>query len=516
MAGKSRPMSQIKQLIRLHRDKYPIKTIARHLSISKNTVKSYLKKVTDLNLSLERILELEDPVLERMVRSGNPAYRDDRFEYLKERLPYYEKELSRIGVNRKLLWEEYLVAHPQGYSYAQFCFHLKQLRVSRRDGIMVLEHEPGDKLFIDFSGKKLGYIDHETGEIISCEIFVACLPYSNYCFAIAVPSQRSPDFLYALDCCLQFLGGVPRAIVPDNLKSAVIRTDRYEPEINRSMEDLANHYDTVVVPARPARPRDKSAVENHVKIIYTQVFARLRNRQFFDLPSLNLAIGECIERLNQTRMQDRNYCRQERFLSNELSSLRPLPRDRFSMKYYTSLKVGTNGHVHLKRDRHSYSVPYVHIGKQALVVYTERLVHIYVENTQVALHSRSLVPNKYSTHPDHLASKHQRYGTRSPDYYIKRALDIHPDFHLLVVRVFGQRDRYPEQLYRTCEGLFRLQRSYGDIFFKACEIALRNDMLSYKFLQRILENGMAEQKQEGTDNRQLPKHENIRGASYYS
>ena len=131
------------------------------------------------------------------------------------------------------------------------------------------------------------------------------------------------------------------------------------------------------------------------------------------------------------------------------------------MKYYTTLKVGTNGHVHLKRDRHSYFFPYVYIGKQTLVVYTERLVHIYVENTQVTLHSRSLVPNKYSTHPEHLASKHQQYGNRSPDYYIKRALDIHPDFHLLVVRGFGQRDRYLEQLYRTCEGLFRLQRSYG-------------------------------------------------------
>jgi len=164
------------------------------------------------------------------------------------------------------------------------------------------------------------------------------------------------------------------------------------------------------------------------------------------------------------------------------------------MKYYTTLKVGTNGHVHLKRDRHSYSVPYVHIGKQALVVYTERLVHIYIENVQVALHSRNFVANKYSTHPEHLASKHQQYGTRSPDYYIKRALDIHPDFHLL----------------------FRLHRSYGETFFKACEIALRNDMLSYKFLQRILENGMVEQQQEGADNKQLPQHENIRGASYYS
>src|SRR5690606_9253745 len=159
-----------------------------------------------------------------------------------------------------------------------------------------------------FSGKKLHYIDRETGELISCEVFVACLPYSNYCYAKAVRSQTIPDFIEALNDCLWFLSGVPKALVPDNLKSAVTKSDRYEPEINRSMEDLANHYGTVVVPARAGKPRDKSAVENHVRIVYTQVFARLRNRSFFDLESLNEAIAECVAKLNQTRMQHRSYC----------------------------------------------------------------------------------------------------------------------------------------------------------------------------------------------------------------
>lgn len=514
MAGKTRPMSQIKQLIRLHRENYPIKTIARLLSISKNTVKAYLTKVSVLNLPHDEILEIEDPILDGMLSSGNPAYRDHRFEYLKERLSYFEKEMSRTGVNRKLLWSEYLIANPQGYQYSQFCFHLRQLMVSRK-GTMVLNHEPGDTLYIDFSGKKLSYIDYDTGELIECEIFVACLPYSNYCFAMAVPSQRTPDFLYAIDTCLQFLGGVPRAIVPDNLKSAVVRSDRYEPEINRSLEDLANHYDTVIVPTRAAKPRDKSAVENHVKIIYTQVFARLRNRQFFDIKSLNNAIWDCIKKLNQTRMQDRTYSREERFVSNEKAALKELPLERFVMRYYANLKVATNGHIHLKRDRHSYSVPYVHIGKTALVIYTTSLVSIYIDDKLVAVHTRSYAPNVYSTNSDHLASKHQIYGQRSPDYYIERAAKIHPDFHLLITRIFAQKDRYPEQLYKTCEGLLRLERSYGELFYKACEIALTHDMLSYKFMQRLLENGMVNHQSE-KENKNLPKHNNIRGASYYS
>jgi transposase len=197
MAGKTRPMSQIKQLIKLHQNGYGIKTIARNLGISKNTVKSYLKKIKDGGLDIKMLLAQEDPVVESSFHAGTPAYKSDSFEYLKSKLPYYEKELKRIGVNKKLLWEEYIVDQPQGYGYSQFCFHLKQQLVARK-GSMVLEHEPGDKLFIDFSGKKMHYIDRPTGELVACEIFVACLAFSDYVFEMAVRSQQTADFLKAL------------------------------------------------------------------------------------------------------------------------------------------------------------------------------------------------------------------------------------------------------------------------------------------------------------------------------
>jgi transposase len=270
MAGKPKPMSQIKQLLQLHQQGEGKKTIARILGISKNTVKNYLAKIDSLQLSLPVLLALEDPVLEAKFHAGNPAYKEERFEHFKDKLDYFAQELKTTGVNKKLLWDEYKQDYPDGYSYTQFCFHLAQQLVARKPS-MVLQHKAAEKLFIDFAGKKLSYIDRNTGEVIYCQVFVACLPYSDYSFAMAVSSQNTEDFLYALGCCLRELGGVPRILVPDNLKSAVIKASRYEPDINRAMEDFANHYHTTVIPARARKPKDKALVENQVKLIYSRV-----------------------------------------------------------------------------------------------------------------------------------------------------------------------------------------------------------------------------------------------------
>jgi len=247
-------MSQIKQLLQLHQQGKGIKFIARSLAISKNTVKAYLARTAALPESIPALLALEDPVLEARYHAGNPAYKDDRFEYLKSRFGYYTQQLKLVGVNRMLLWQEYRQQQPQGYSYTQFCFHLSQHLLARKPS-MVLQHQPAEKLFVDFAGKKLSYTDAATGEVIECQVFTACLPYSDYSFAMAVRSQCVSDFLYALGCCLQELGGVPQVLVPDNLKAAVTKASRYEPDINRAMEDFANHYHTTVVPARARKPK---------------------------------------------------------------------------------------------------------------------------------------------------------------------------------------------------------------------------------------------------------------------
>lgn len=322
MAGKTKNMSQIKQLLILHSQGKGKKTIARTLSMSKNTVRDYLYKLHKLTdgkgtLSISELISLENPELEAKFHAGNPAYKDDgRYEQFKNRIPYFIKELKRTGVTRHLLWQEYRQVHPGGYSYSQFCFHLQQQMIAARPS-MVLSHKPGDKLFIDFAGDKLHYINRQTGELIACEVFVATLPYSDYGFAMAVESQQIPDFLYALEQCLLHLGGVPAALVPDNLKSAVIKANRYEPTLSQALDDFAAHYGTAVIPARVRSPKDKALVENQVKLVYSRVYAKLRNMQFFSINSLNKAIGEKMREHNQTRMQQKPYCREEHFLSDE-------------------------------------------------------------------------------------------------------------------------------------------------------------------------------------------------------
>jgi transposase len=237
MAGKTKPMSQIKQLLQMHLQGRKVKEIARVLEISKNTVKAYLHKVALSGVSAQSLLELDDPVLEARFHAGNPAYLDQRFVDFKNRIEGFLKDLPKPGVTRKLLWQEYKSEYPNGYGYTQFCYHLSQHQLARKPS-MVLVHQPGEKLFVDFAGKKLQYIDPDTGEVIQCQVFVACMPYSDYSFAMAVPTQGIEDFLYALACCLSHLGGVPKVLVPDNLKAAIIKASRYEPDINRALEDF--------------------------------------------------------------------------------------------------------------------------------------------------------------------------------------------------------------------------------------------------------------------------------------
>jgi transposase len=512
MAGKTKPMSQIKQLLRMHKNGDPVKGIARELKMSKNTVKAYLEKLARLPNSIDELLKLEDPVLEARFHSGSPSYKpESRYEALKEQFEYLEKELKKTGVTRQLLWEEYTDGRPDAYSYSQFCFHLQQHQKASR-GYMVLDHKPADQLYIDFAGQKTSYTDLETGEEVECSIFVACLPHSDYGFAMAVPSQTLPDFLHALEQCLRVLGGVPLALVPDNMKTAVIKSG-YEPTLNRALEDFANHYQTTIYPTRVRRPQDKALVENQVKLVYSRVFARLRNQKFFSLSSLNEAIAEKMARHNQTRMQNKDYCRQERFLSNEKPLLKPLPAEPFEIKYYAELTVLPNNYVHLKRDRRYYSCPFAYLGQKVKVIYTRSMVRIYAKGELIAVHQRSLKPG-YSTVEDHLCSTHKTYKNRSPEQYTKKAYNKSAILGYFVEQLF-QQGRYPETVYNSCEGIFSLYRkTQKETFEKACQIAIDNQLYSYKHFKNIVENNMANQ-EKPQPAKPLPEHGNIRGKQYY-
>lgn len=513
MAGKPKPMSQVKQILRLHQQGKGKKTIAKALSISKNTVKDYIQKAIESNLLIDVLLALEDPVLEGKLCSGNPSYKDDRYDQLKAQLDYFSKELKKVGVNRQVLWEEYKAGNPSPYSYGQFCYHIQQYLRSSKPS-MVLDHKPGDKLYVDFAGKLLFYVDRQTGEEIKVQVFVACLPYSDYCFAMAVPSQKMEDFIYAMGCCLKELGGVPQTLVPDNLKAAVIKADPYEPDINQALEDFANHFGTSVTPARPRKPQDKSLVENQVKLIYSRVYAKLRNLTFFDLPSLNQAIAQKVKDHNQTRMQQKEYCREEKFLADEKHTLLPLPAEPFEIKYYREHKVAKNNHIYLGMDKHYYSVPFTYIGMRVKVIYTRSLVKIYHKANLIATHPRNHRKGGYTTRKEHLCSHHQYYKERSPTYYLQRGYNHSETLYQYMEALFKQ-EKYPEQLYKTCEGVLNLARKTNlEPFTKACAIALEHQNYSYKFLQQVLENRMTEYPEEPVV-KSLPSHGNIRGASSY-
>ena len=516
MAGKPKEMSQVKQILQMHKQGHGNKPIARYLGISKNTVKGYLEKYKSSKLSLETLLKMEDHQLEKVFHAGNPAYKDTRFESLKSDLDYYVKELKRTGVTKKLLWEEYRLSNTQGYSLSQFSFHLSQ-HIQSKTPSMVLQHEPGEKLFVDFAGKKLSYIDIETGEIIECQVFVACLPYSDYSFCMTVKSQRIEDFIHALTKCLEAFGGVPRVLVPDNLKSAITKSSRYEPTVNKALEDFANHYNMAVVPARARKPKDKALVENQVKLIYNRVYARVRNQQFFSLSDLNKAITKYTAYHNQTRMQQHDYCREEHFLSKEKTLLAPLPTEAFEIKYYKEYKLAQNNHIYLGEDKHYYSAPFQYIGKKLKVVYTRSLVRIFHKYELIAVHQRDYSKGRYTTDKNHLCSTHRYYLDRSPEYYKNRAKKLSPLFEDLVTLIFSQ-NKYPEQLYRSCDGLLSLYKNTKEeVFEKACKIAIEHNNYSYGFIQNLIKNKMTGLLEtENNTSKKLPEHKNIRGREYYN
>jgi len=515
MSGKVTRMSMIKQLLLLYRQGLSNRAIARELGLDKETVNVFVRKIRANNFDIEDLLKLEDPELEGKFMAGSAAYTDKRFEALKELLPHYDRELKRKHVTRGLLWKEYRAAHPDGYRYTQFCFHLNQLLAARKPSAR-LEHLPGEKLYVDFAGDRVEYVDFETGKVYKAHVFVATFPFSDFTFAMVTATQTTDDFLHALSCCLSSFGGSPKIVVPDNLKAAVIKADRYEPELNRVMEDFANHYGFVVLPARPYHAKDKSSAENAVKIVYHRVYARLRDRTFHSLDDLNNAFRDKIREHNQTRMQQRDYSREEKFIAEEKPALLPLPETAYEKKYYADLRVAQDNYINLGRDKHYYSVPCTCIGKKVQVVYTRTLVQVYCDSQPVAVHPRS-IGYGYTTVKEHLCSSHQHYLGRSPEYYIEEAGKLSGVLKELFTQIF-EKTKIPETVYRRCDGLLSLQRKTElPLFERACQMAIDNEQLTCRFVKNVLENKtylLAEAEEENLQT-PLPKHENIRGKEYY-
>lgn len=527
MAGTVKDMSLIKQVLQLKQLGESNRGISRKLSINKETVNNYIKTFQLNTWTYEELLAKEDPEVERLFHAGNPAYSDPRLADFLTRLPYFKEQLGnpKLHVTRQLLYEEYKHAYPDGYGKSQFYFHLQQNLVAQKDCVAMLAdtYNPAEKLMVDFAGDKLSYVDTQTGEIIKVEVFVACMPYSDYTYVICVPSQKSEDFIFAIRMCLEHLGGVPPILTPDNLKSAVISNDRHEPKLNKALEDMGNHYHFVVLPCDPKAPTQKALVEDKVRTTYNRIYAKLRGRTFYSIIELNRALWEQLSLFNKTRMQKRPYSREERFHAMEKDRLKPLPACIYEMKYYANLQVQSSCFIELRHDKttHFYSAPYIHVGKKALVIFTRSNVSIYVDGMQVASHRRSYEYG-HTYIKEHLASNCRAVMERSASYYITWAAHISPDCRDYISEVFNpKRTNQPEEVYyKLCASIMSLSRKYElAAINKTCRQCIECKVFSYRKFEAILKhNILHDSADEPTLCYQAPTptdHANMRGSSYF-
>jgi transposase len=381
---------------------------------------------------------------------------------------------------------------------------------------MHMEHKAGDKLYVDFAGDKLEIINEQTGEVKPVEVFVAILGASQLTYVEAVMTQQKEDFIFACENALHYCSGVPRAIVPDNLKSAVSKSSKYEPTLNETFADFAEHYGTAILPARAYRPRDKALVENAVRIIYTRIYVKVKRQQYLTLQDLNLSILTALEEHNNAPLRGRNYSRRQQFNEVERNVLMPLPELRYELKKHQYATVAKNGHVGLSADKHYYSVPYRFIGKKVKLLYSRSSVEIFYNYERIALHERTKSAYRYTTEKEHMASTHRFVSEWTPERFTSWAAGIHEDVRLYVLKVLD-RKQHPEQAYKSCMGILGFAKKVGnDRLIKACQRALGYGAYNYKTIQKILERELdLRDAPDETDQLQMPFHDNIRGENYY-
>lgn len=513
MANKRKSMRKIRQVLRLAWEAgLGRRQIARSLSMSPTTVAEYLRRATMAGLSWPLPEAWDDRQLEAQLFPSLPkAARDAR------PLPSWaelHRELTRKGVTLLLLWEEHKADHPDGLQYSQFCDRYRAW-AGKLDLVMRQHHRAGEKLFIDYAGQTVPVVDPLTGEIREAQIFVATLGASAYTYAEATWTQGLPDWIASHIRCFEWMGAVPALLVPDNLKSAVARPCRYEPQANATYEDCSDHYGTAILPARVRRPRDKAKVENSVLLVERSILARLRNHTFFSLAELNAAIRELLEGLNTKPFKKLPGCRKDLFEQLDHPAMKPLPAERYTYAEWKKARVHIDYHVEVLG--HYYSVPYQLVKQELDVRITVHTVELLRHNKRVASHRRSSLKGRHTTLTEHMPTAHQQYAYWTPQRLVCWAEKTGSATAEVVATILSSR-AHPQQGFRSCLGIMRLGKTYGDERLEAaCQRALRLGTTNYKSLQSILKTGLDRQALPEADE-VTPEpiaHPNIRGAGYY-
>ncbi len=514
-------MQQIRALIQLLEKGLSLRAIAVQLGLSRQPVTFYAARLKTSSYSFSELRQLTDEELAKIVYGpvAEPKLSDpERRQALIERMEYFVSELKRPGVTRMLLWEEYRKESVNPYGYTQFCILFKQV-VSLTQATMHLVHRPGEMMMVDFAGDKMSYVDRATGEIILCPVLIVVLPFSKYSFTMALDNATIPQVIKGLNSCVDYFDGVPFSLKTDNMKQVVTKSCRYEPLFSQALQEWALHYNITLLATRVAKPRDKGAVENEVKIAYQRIYAPLRDEVFYSINELNLAIQKQLILHNRKHFQLKDHSRMELFEAEEKNLLQSLPSEPFVIKHRVMAKVQKNYHITLGENYHHYSVPFRFIGKDVTAVYDTDQVEIYYQHERIALHRRSYKKHDFTTVGDHMPDGHKNYREQlgwTASYFLDQASRIGPSVQEYIDHVLKAR-AYTEQTYNACRGILRLHIQYGpERVQAACTRALNGNVFNYRTIQNILithrdELGSGPQQ----DLFQVPEHPNLRGPDAY-
>lgn len=506
-------MRKIREILRL---KYycncSIREISQSCGMGRGTVGDYLHRAKVAGLSWPLPDELSDTSLEHRLFPST-ASRATLTRFIPDFQEVHKELQSRKNVTLNLLWQEYKEQHPEGYQYSWFC-HSYRDWATHLDVVMRHEHRAGEKLFVDYTGQTVAIVDSETGEICQAQIFVAVLGASNYTYAEATLSQKIEDWIGSHVRAFSYINGVPEAVVPDNLKSGVTKACRYEPDINPTYNDLARHYQTVILPARVRKPRDKAKAEAGVLLVERWILAKLRKHTFFSLVDLNQEIKKLLQVLNSRSFKKLPGSRQSWFEKIDRPALKPLPAFPYELAYWKKATVHLDYHVEV--EGYYYSVPHILVKKKLDIRYTKNTVECFYSNKRVASHLRNAPPGRHVTIKEHMPLNHQKYLEWTPERFKRWAAKIGPETAILTELLLLKRT-HPQQAYRTLLGILRLGKSYGDSRLEAaCKRALHINALSYRSIESILKNGLDQKQLPETYSKKEPvKHKNIRGAGYY-
>jgi transposase len=506
-------MHKVKEVLRLRFEQnLSYRAISASCRISVGTVHDYLSRSKAAGLSWPLGSDVSDADLEQ--RLFPPP--TDGASGLPDRLPdwsYVAKEVRRKGVTVALLWDEYIARRPDGIGYSQYCRLFREFRQTA-DPRMRQVHKAGDKLFVDYAGMTMPVVDRKSGEVHEAQIFVAAQGASNYTFAEATWTQSKPDWLGSHVRAFEFFGGVTRIVVPDNAKTGVTSPHFYEPDLNPSYLEMAEHYGIAIVPARPAKPRDKPKVETAVQIVERRILAPLRDRRFLSLGQLNEAMAALLDQLNNAPFQKLEGTRRKMFEEIDLPALRPLPDQRYVFADWKKARVNLDYHIEI--DRHYYSVPFSLIKKEVNVRITARIIEVFYKGQRAASHMRLSRPGEYSTSPEHMPEAHQEYAAWTPEKFAHWAREIGGATATAVEQML-ERHAIPEQGFRACMGVMRLGDKYGaERLEAACTRILAAGCPTYRRIHEILKKGMDAIPAPSGQPAPVIDHANIRGAAYYA